>query len=121
MTKRIESDDDVVRDRGALRVPMMLMDAAGRHADQRALYAGLGAALGHRPGAVILTDADREAREASQRAYEERVASAWREPAGDGQPAAPAAPAGRPAGQQSDLDASRAAYHQRLENAWRTP
>jgi hypothetical protein len=124
MTKRIENeDDDVLRDKQRVTVPLMLMDGSAG-ADQRtaALYAGLGAGNGHRPGPAILTDEERERRAALYSARDARLADAWRNP--DPNPVMLdqiEPPGDEPAPKIPGENPAYAARDRRLENAWRNP
>lgn len=107
----------MVPDGGKLRVPALMMDAAGPD-----ITAITRAAMGdaerpqaamHRPGSAALTDVDRAAREQALAARDARLVSAWKNPrpldtAGTEKPA-PTTPAGDPAARR---DA-------RLRDAWK--
>jgi hypothetical protein len=69
---KIEDDDDVIRDGAVLRVPLLLMDGV-----QRAV-AGEVNIVGHRPGSLPLSDAEREKRKVVYDTYEQDLTSRWK-------------------------------------------
>lgn len=98
-------DSDMLKDGEVLRVSMMLMDGVPRAVTGRSTPVSM---VGHRPGSLPLTDAQRSERVERQRAYNDEVSQRWRSHA----PQAPGKP--RP-------DTARARYQDRLTNAWRRP
>lgn len=105
-----------LRDGEVLRVPYLLMDGAppdiaaitrAALSDSQAQPTGM-----HRPGAAVLTDADRDARESARDQRKAKLSDAWRNPspvAAHIEKHAPTTPTG-------DAAARRDA---RLRDAWR--
>lgn len=114
MSKRTEDeDDDVVRDGQTIRVSLMMMDSMDPVQCAVASNALVGDGVGHRPGSLALTDADRERRQQLHDAYERTLTSRWRNPLTPASQRNPERPTG-----DARLDAY-AQYNQRVANAWR--
>lgn len=73
MTKKIEDDEDVIRDGEKLCVSVMLMDSM-----QRAVAGNVAVPVMHKPGYATLSDAQARDREATYSAYNTRVSQAWK-------------------------------------------
>jgi hypothetical protein len=72
MTK-IEDDEEVIRDGSVLHIPLLLMDSV-----QRAVVSD--SFVGHRPGSLPLSDAERENRKVVYDAYERDLTNRWTSP-----------------------------------------
>lgn len=99
--QRDEDDERIVRDRSGVRVPMMLMDNKPQH----------------RPGPVVVADADAERRRraALYDAYDQRISEAWKDQA------PPTADRANPPPTPAEVSDCYKRYDQRIENAWRAP
>jgi hypothetical protein len=75
-----QDERSVVADKTKVRVPLMLMDGAGPSAQDKALYAGLAAQPGHKPGFIPWSDAQAKRIAEIREAHDARLATAWRDP-----------------------------------------
>jgi hypothetical protein len=110
MTTRTEDGREVLEDGEHLTVRMQLMDALQRVVAGNAVLAD---AVGHKPGSLPMTDAERERRTSLYRDHDKRLSERWRTP----QQTASTTDARHSTG-DARLDAY-ARYQQRVTDAWR--
>jgi hypothetical protein len=92
-------DDDILKDGQTIRVPMFTMDSAQR------LIADRTGMVGHRPGSLPLSDAERSTRTERLQARDAGVSQRWRTPSSE----------------RSNTKDARLLRDQWLTNAWRRP
>ena len=76
MTTKIRTEDEIAKDGETVRVPMFMMDAQQRAVAESPVVTN-DAAIGHRPGSLPVTDADRERRTALYRGHDEKLSARW--------------------------------------------
>lgn len=74
---KIDDNDEIARDGQVVRVPMMLLDSI-----QRSVAAGTTIidTAGHRPGSLVMTDADKQKRSALYDSHDATLSGAWKIP-----------------------------------------
>ena len=77
MTKlnELEDDKDVLKDGQSMRVPMFMMDSLSR-----VVVADTASTVGHKPGSLPITDADRASREEIYARRDQKMTDAWKNP-----------------------------------------
>ena len=110
MTTRTKDGKEVVEDGETVKINMMLMDGVQRAVAGDGVLAD---AVGHRPGSLPMTDAEREHRTTLYSDHDKRLSERWRTP----QPTANTTDA-RHSTSDARLDAY-ANYQERIANAWR--
>jgi hypothetical protein len=107
-----DDDSEVVRDGERIVIRMSMMDSL-----QHAVAGGIAVAdaVGHRPGSLPMTNAERERRTALYQDHDKRLSERWMTL----QPTADTPDAGHSTG-DARLDAY-ARYQQRVTDAWRHP
>ena len=111
MTKidKLEDEDSVIKDGQTLRVPMFMMDSLSR-----VVVADTAPTVGHKPGSLPITDADRASHEEMYARRDQKMTDAWKTPA-------PLDPSQTKKAITPAPSADRyAARDARLEQAWRS-
>lgn len=111
MTKlnELEDDKDVLKDGQSMRVPLFLMDSLSR-----VVVTDTAPTVGHKPGSLAITDADRASRDELYQRRDKRLTDAWKNPP-------PLEPSQAKTAVVPAASADRyAARDARLENAWRS-
>jgi hypothetical protein len=98
----------ILRDGEVYRVPILVMDS-----QQRAVAASQPGTVGHRPGSLPITDADRAARVARQAAADAKLCDRWKHPPATQVTTAP------PPAPTTDVAALYAKRDKALSEAWK--
>lgn len=109
-TRTDDEDDEVLRDGERIVIRMSMMDSLQRAVVGDAAFTD---AVGHKPGSLAMTDAERERRTSLYRDHDEKLGERWRTPL----PTASTTDARHSTG-DARLDAY-ARYQQRVTDAWR--
>lgn len=106
---KLEEEDSVIKDGQTLRVSMFMMDSLAR-----VVVADTASTVGHKPGSLPITDADRASREEIYARRDQKMTDAWKNPS-------PLDPSQTKKAITPAPSADRyAARDARLEQAWRS-